>query len=101
MALFKKAMSLDDYNAAFDDAINELRHFLQTERGKNLLLAASRNVCKELCDRLEQRNRSETDYDTHESGMDGGIYNALLLNGFKFEDGKITLSLLDDYKVKK
>lgn len=101
MALFKKAMSIDEYNAAFDDAIQELRHFLQTERGKNLLLAASRNVCKELCDRLEERNRYDIEYNTHETGMDGGIYNALLLNGFKFEEGRIFLALLDDYKVKK
>lgn len=101
MALFKKSMSLEDYNAAFDDAIKELRHFLQTERGKNTLLASSRNLCKELCDRLEQRNRYETEYNTHDTGMDGGIFNALLLNGFKFENGKIFLALLDDYKVKK
>lgn len=101
MALFKKSMSLDDYNAAFDDAIRELRHFLQTERGKNLLLAATRNTCKELCDQMEGRDLKNTEFNTHETGMDGGIYNALMLNGFKFEDGKIYLALLDDYKVKK
>ncbi len=101
MALFKKSMSIDDYNAAFDDAIKQLRHFLITERGKNLLLASSRNECSELCDRMQDRNRNEVEFDTHDGGIDGGIFNALSLNGFQFEDGFISLQLLDDYKVKK
>lgn len=101
MALFKKAMSLDEYNDEFDNAIRNLRQFLISERGKSLLLAASRNECTELCNRMEERRRTDIEFDTHDGGIDGGIYNALCINGFRFEDGYISLQILDDYKVRK
>lgn len=100
MALFKRSMSMREYQEEFDMAVRELRHFLDTERGKTLLLVSSRDECRQLCGRMERRDRKSTMFDTGNADIDAGVYNALSINGFCHSGRFIFLRILDNYRVR-